>query len=376
MISGDIWAGAEAQVYQTLRALTALETVQLSCVLFNDGLLAENLLAVGIPPVLLDEQQVGAVELIAGLRKVVARCQPNIVHVHAVKEHVTSVLACRHGRGAPAIVRTVHGSRSVPMGLGFGKRLRSSIVVQIDNFSIRHLSDGLVAVSADLASQLARMNPRGVVRQIHNGVDVDGTSTSPRDAGRRRRSGAEGKFWIGTAARLAEPKNLPMLIRAAARLKASRAPFVISVFGEGPLRQRLVELIGACDVADVVRLEGFEPDIGSILRSLDAFVLSSFHEGMPMALLEAMSASVPVVCTAVGGIPEVVTGGENGLLVPSDDDRALAQALMELMANQEMARRLGTRARASISSGFSVEARTRELIALYSDLKPMAGGRE
>jgi glycosyltransferase involved in cell wall biosynthesis len=108
--------------------------------------------------------------------------------------------------------------------------------------------------------------------------------------------------------------------------------------------------------------------VPDLLNAMDIFVLPSYSEGVSLALLEAMAAGKPVIATAVGGLPEVVTEGENGLLIPPRDAEALAGALARLLTDPALAQRLGTNARARVRENFSLDRLGREINEIYGEL--------
>ena len=136
------------------------------------------------------------------------------------------------------------------------------------------------------------------------------------------------------------------------------------------------QLAASLGLAGVVHFLGPRPDVPDLLNAMDIFVLPSYSEGMSLALLEAMAAGLPVIATAVGGTPEVVTDGENGLLIPPRDAEALAGALERLLADPALAQHLGANARAHVREHFSLDRLGREINRIYGELvKQKFGGR-
>jgi glycosyltransferase involved in cell wall biosynthesis len=121
-------------------------------------------------------------------------------------------------------------------------------------------------------------------------------------------------------------------------------------------------------IADRVRFIGEQPQVADVLAALDVFVMPSRHEGLGVAVLEAMAMSLPVVASAVGGIPEVVKPRETGLLVPPDDPAALAAALNELLRDVEKAKRMGVAGRERVLAEFSMEEMASRYERLYDDV--------
>ena len=197
---------------------------------------------------------------------------------------------------------------------------------------------------------------------IRNAVDVS--------AARRARHEAEIPL-IVSVGRLKPPKDFPTLVRALAALEPGS--FRSLIIGDGPRRAELLSEIKRHGLEQTVELVGERDDIAELLSTADIFVLSSASEGMPISIIEAMAAELPVVATAVGGIPELIVDGETGFLVPARDSSALAHALGCLVADPALRRRQGKAARARAEREFDLPAFRRAHIALYSSLLSARG---
>ena len=192
-----------------------------------------------------------------------------------------------------------------------------------------------VAVSeatARLVEGDARLEADSIV-VVHNGVPAAGRVAAPERA-------VSGDI-VGSIGRLEPQKGFDVLIDALARLPRVSAV----VAGEGPQRDALERRARAEGIAERFLLPGWTNDVGRLLRGFDVFVLASRFEGLPLTLLEAMEAGLPIVATGVGGVGEAVADGETALVVPPEDPIALAAAIEALLADRELARRLGAAAR-------------------------------
>ena len=180
--------------------------------------------------------------------------------------------------------------------------------------------------------------------------------------------------WILTfVGRLGSEKNVPCLLRAAQTLEQDDAdPIGIWLVGDGGERPKLEAMAADLGLKHVHFL-GERHDVDAILRHSDATVLPSFWEGLSNALLEAMAAGKPVIASAVGGSPEIVHHEANGLLFPSDDDRALAEAIRRLAEDQPFSAALGARGKAMIAERFSVAAMVSQHEGYYAELASLAG---
>jgi glycosyltransferase involved in cell wall biosynthesis len=181
----------------------------------------------------------------------------------------------------------------------------------------------------------------------------------------RRAWGAGDACVVGTVGRMADIKNHALLIRAAAPLLKRGVMLVIA--GDGPERERCERLARELDVDGAVRFLGMVSDVPRMLSGLDMFVLSSKTEGLPMVLAEAMGASLPVVATAVGGVPGVVLEGETGFLVAPQDEAALGERIGALFRDPVLARTLGERAQVVASERYALDRMVRDYLDVYTD---------
>lgn len=231
-----------------------------------------------------------------------------------------------------------------------------------------------VALSQDLQGYL--QGPVGIasqrITQIYNGVDAQrfrpaaGPDGEPINGCPFQRP----DHWlIGTVGRMQAVKNQPLLARAFIRARALDAGFAaqarLLMVGDGPLRQQTQALLEAAGAADAAWLPGERGDVPDVMRGLDCFVLPSLAEGISNTILEAMACGLPVVATAVGGNAELVQAGQTGLLVPNDDAKAMAQALLALWRDPALARRQGVAGRAEVERRFSLQAMVGAYQSLY-----------
>jgi glycosyltransferase involved in cell wall biosynthesis len=227
-----------------------------------------------------------------------------------------------------------------------------------------------VAVSPelrDLALERRECAPEKI-SVIENGIDLARFEASPE---RRRRAraalGLPLDGWIvGAVGRFAPEKDYPFLVRAAAPLLGPEARLVI--VGDGAERGAIEAAAAQAGVTPFVTLPGARDDVPEILAALDLFVLSSRMEGMPLVVLEAMATGLPVVATAVGGLPKLVADGETGFLVPSGDEAALRARLQALRAAPADAAAVGARARARTREHHGADRMVERYLELYRRL--------
>jgi glycosyltransferase involved in cell wall biosynthesis len=205
--------------------------------------------------------------------------------------------------------------------------------------------------------------PESVV-VLENGVDLDRFFAVPPLSER-----SPDAPLIGAVANLRPVKGLDVLVRAMAQVRRTHPAAVCRIAGEGESRGDLRRLADELDVATALELPGSFADIPGFLSRLDVAVLSSRAEGMSNALLEYMAAGRPIVATCVGANPELIADGMHGLLVPPDDDAALAAAIRRLLVDREYARRLGSAARERATRDFGRAAMVERFEDFYERLR-------
>jgi glycosyltransferase involved in cell wall biosynthesis len=173
---------------------------------------------------------------------------------------------------------------------------------------------------------------------------------------------------VGTAGRLVELKGIEYLIRAVAALRNDFPALRLEIAGSGPHRVRLEEEVARADLAGRVKFLGWIGDIGSVLSRWDVFVLPSLEEGFPVAALDAMAAGLPVVATAVGGVPELIEDEKSGWLVPPRDVEALTARLRLLLVNLELRQSVGAAAFARVRDHFNAAQMANAFGRLYDEL--------
>jgi glycosyltransferase involved in cell wall biosynthesis len=290
----------------------------------------------------------GFLELLALVR----RERPDVLHANSSKAGILGRLAATVAR-VPVRVFTVHG---------WAFRAHTGATARLYLWADR-LLDPVTAMTicvarSDLDAGIrARTCRPGRATVIRNGVALDVPQARPGD---------DGPLRAVTVARLRRPKDVMTLVRAIALLPPGSAR--ATIVGDGPEREVLADEIRRLGVGGAVDLAGERDDVADMLAAADVFVLPTLSEGLPMSVLEAMAAGLPVVAAAVGGVPELVDDGETGLLVPPGRPDAMAAALGRLAADPALRRRLGAAGRRRAEAHFDFEACRRAHVELYREL--------
>lgn len=271
------------------------------------------------------------------LQALVARLQPAVVHTHGYRADVIGGMVAR-SRHVPT-VSTVHGFT------GGGRRNR--LYERVQSFALRR-ADAVIAVSAPLVLRLTKDGvPRERIHCVPNGF-AQSVDTLTRAAARKRLDIPPNALVAGWVGRLSREKGADVMLDA---LAASDPKWHLSIIGEGDEADHLRHQAAELGIADRISWHGHIPNAGSLITAFDVFILSSRTEGTPISLLEAMNASVPIIATRVGGVPDVVSSS-NALLVPPEQPRMIADALSQLERDPSAARARSTRARERLVESF------------------------
>ncbi|WP_165066884.1 glycosyltransferase [Paludisphaera rhizosphaerae] len=319
------------------------------------GRLAAEAEALGTRVVCVDKRPGIRPETFGRLRNAIAELQPDVVHTH----QVGALFYSGPVAGVP-IVHTEHGKAGddIPRRRWLG-RLAGC-------FATRYC-----CVSKDIADELLerRIVPARKIMVVPNGIDLS------RFRGRTTRADCRASLGIpagvpvvGTVGRLDEVKRQDVLIRAFGRLLGHVSEAHLLIVGDGPQGAELRQLAESLDIAGRVHFTGYQPRPEEFLAAMDVFGLSSRSEGMPLAVLEAWAAGLPVVATRVGGLPELIDDGRSGVLVDNGNEAAFAQALANLIVEPTVALELGECGRRRVEADYSLSRMIQTYERIYVDL--------
>lgn len=363
LASGDLWAGAEQQVFNLVTALDVRPDIDVTAVLLNDGALAAALREASIPVRVLPESHTSFVRLLFELRTIIRRNQVSVVHTHRRKENILGALAALFS-GHAVSLRTVHGGDEFhPTIFQPHKRF----VRSLDTLCGRYLQKRVVAVSDALANALTTRFSEPSIVTIENGIDVARFDrvASKKIAFNYKRDAIR----VGLVGRLVPVKRADLFLEIAKILSSQSTPeFQFYVFGEGPLAQDIEAAISNNSLQDSVEMTGFQDPMAPFFQHLDALLITSDHEGLPMVLLEALAACVPVISHSVGGIPKVLGSGAFGTLISDQNPHRFAEALLDLAANRSSYRIRAQAGRRHVLSRYSSEVCAGHYADLYHDV--------
>lgn len=303
----------------------------------------------------------GALRVLGFARRVGA----DVIHVHGYRGDILLGFAPRRLRPAP-IVSTVHG------WTGAGRRSRLTLYEWLDAKVLGRLDAVAVVHEGMLAHP--RLAGRGLrLVCVENGLPPRPVTEAPAPDDPVREF-ARGAFVVGSVGRLSPEKGLDVLINAFAALRPQRhggAPTRLIFVGDGPERRALEARVRDLRLESRVCFAGYRKDARYVLAAFSVFVLPSYTEGLPMTVLEAMDAGVPVVASAVGGIPRVLDGGAAGYLVEPGHVEQLSDAIDRVRRGGDGVRAVSTAARARVCDVYSMERCARDYDSLYRSTQGM-----
>jgi glycosyltransferase involved in cell wall biosynthesis len=287
--------------------------------------------------------------------------RPHVVHTHLAKAGTLGRIAALLAR-VPVIVHTFHGN---VLSSYFGGPT-SAAFTRVERMLAR-ATTRVIAISPTQAAELERRRIGARrIEMVPLGVDLSAFRDA-RAGAYRAEIGADAVPLVGIVARLVPIKRVDLFLVAAARI-AERVPVArFVVVGDGPMRATLERRCAELGLASRVRFDGWRADVASVYADLDVLVCCSDNEGTPVSVIEAMATGTPVVATAVGGVPDVVRGGE-GVLVPSGDPAALAGAVSRLLEDPVGRGDLGRRGRERILREHDASALVSRIEDLYARL--------
>src|SRR4030042_3795671 len=295
--------------------------------------------------------------IVLELYRLMKKKQIHVVRTHRYRSNLYGRLAAFLA-GVPVIIASVHDNYRTD------KRLKRIIMNRI----LSKITDKIVAVSEDVKEDIIRYDriAPSKIEVIPNGIDVERFNPEKNTTDIRKEfSLGENDIVIGFIGRIVPAKGLEYLLNALPYLNEKFKSIKLLIVGEGSLVEELKERAKKNNIFNNILFTGRRRDIPEILASINIFVMPSIAEGFPNALLEAMAMGKPIVATEVGGIPEIVKNGFNGLLVPPRDTVSLSKAIKELISNDQLAAKLGQAASNLVHDNLSIKAIAQKWQSLY-----------
>ena len=352
-------AGAEVLIRETIRRLGDAIRPTVFC-LDRVGAIGEELSSQGVPVVCFNRRPGWDFSVSRKLAREATHRGVEVLHAHQYTPFFYAALAKPFIRPVPALILTEHG-RHYPDTVSPPRRAINRLVLD-------RLADEVNACCRFSADALSRVdgfagNRIGV---IENGIDLGRYTPTPDKAALRRSLGLDpARRSVVHVARHHPVKDQATLIRAFALAAPDEPDTDLLMVGDGPLRDDLTALTATLGVKSRVKFVGVQSNVNDWLRASHVFALTSVSEAASLTLLEAMATGLPVVVTAVGGNPEIVRTGVDGLLFPRGDAAAGAECLRQLLRDPELAARLGKSGRARVAERYQLHQTVDAYYRLY-----------
>jgi glycosyltransferase involved in cell wall biosynthesis len=343
--------GAQAHLLTLIRALRG--SLDLSLGAGSEGPLTEEARALGVAvhvlPALTSAVRPWRDALATGqLARLLRAARPDLVSTHSFKAGLTGRYAARRV-GIPAVF-TAHGWGFTP-GVPWPRR---ELALRLERLAARWSERIITVCETDRALALRRRVAASKrIVNVRNGVP---------DVGVRADPGRMGPMRLIMVARLEAPKDHDLLLRATA---STGADWRITFVGDGPTRGRVESRARRLGLGERVEFLGWRRDVAEQLGRAHAFVLASRWEGLPLTVLEALRAGLPVVASDVGGVREAVSDGETGYVVPPGDEASLARRLAEVAGDPTMREKMGAAGRRLYETRFTSERMVAETLGVY-----------
>jgi len=370
VITKSNWGGAQRYVYDLATSMPK-SGYEVTVALGGNGVLARKLKdakirVVNIPHLERDVKFLSDVKVLFGLVRLFVYEKPHIVHLNSSKIGGLGAFAGRITR-VPKIIFTAHGwAFNEPRGI------LSRNLIKLLSWMTLVFSHKIITVSKKDYSQAIKMPAaKDKVSLVHNGVKIG--KPMDRDKARETLLGKKSAKlsdhrWVGTIAELTKNKGLEYSIKAFAEKEGHSSQddkTVYVIIGNGEDKYRLTNLIKQLGLTKKVFLVVYEEGASTLLKAFDVFLLPSLKEGLPYVLLESGSIGLPTIATNVGGIPEIITDMESGILVRPKDSTEIHKALSFLMTDEKRMKMLGGALKKHVKENFTTAKMVEATIKVY-----------
>jgi len=358
--------GAEEVLVTEVEGLDKTRFDPLVCVLSEKGPVGERIENRGFPVVALHRMKHHRFDhrIIRDLYRLIKTEKVDVVHTHLYDGNKYGRLAAGLAR-VPALISHYHNVYS-----------RRRIKVHLINQLLSFLNDRILAVSQAVKESVVRYDriSPGKIEVLYNGIDPSKFKKDFKGSEVRQEFGVKPEdFLIGVVARLEEQKGHRYLFRALRQLIPDFPQIKVLIVGDGTLRPVLEVQVMEMGLSERVLFGGTRKDVPEILAVLDLFVLPSLWEGFSLALLEALAMGTPIIATAVGGAPEVIRSGHDGLLIPPAEESSLAAAVREAILDPRKYGEMGRKGKETVGRKFTVAHHLTRLQDLYLEVLAQKG---
>ncbi len=356
--SGDLWAGAEVQLFHLALSLDKRDDVELLVVLLNDGQLAQELRDRKVDVNIIDESKYSLFKIIAKFYKLCRRYKPDVIHTHRVKENIAGGVVAWLTRCKS--IRTVHGASE------FSSDFKTRVTNFIDNFVACVFQHKVIAVSRELKDKLNRHCFSSKLDVIENCIDIEYVSMMSKKPIAYYVDKTQ--FNIAFVGRFVDVKRTDLFVKIAEDVNKRFPEYKIRfhMFGDGPLWEQTQDYVAQQRLDDSVTLAGFVDNSAPYIKQMNLLLFMSDHEGLPMTLLEAMVLNVPVMSRNLPTIKSVLCDGDCGYVCKSDTIHFFSNKIIEIINNVDNYRIVAEKAINRVENDYSIYSLTDKYINLYN----------
>ncbi len=347
IFSGDLWAGAEAMVFNLLDRLKDDPGLKIIALSLNEGILTGRLRDAGVEVHTIPEAENSFLKIFLKALNLFKGKKIDVIHSHRYKENLLALLLAKT-MGVKRLVSTLHGLAEPPIQQD-GKN-SASLKTKMDYFILKRYFSRVIAVSQEMKKTLVQKHHfrEEMVEVIYNGISIPSCPPPPAP----RPPTPAPRTHIGTVGRMVPVKDFDLFLEVAAEVVRENDRVRFSILGDGPLKQHLVDRAKKLGIGNYLDFLSPTPDPFPYYYSLDLYLNTSLHEGIPLSVLEAMACGKPVVAPSVGGIPEIISHGEHGLLVEGRKPRDFVYSCLKLVQDNDLRIAMGESASKRIGSRF------------------------
>lgn len=378
IITKSVWGGAQRYVFD-LATNIPREKWEVVVATGGNGIFAQklkekNIRVIQIPALERDPHIFGDIRVFWKIFMILRNEAPNIAHLNSSKIGGVGALAAwlynllyarskNEFRPHAKVLFTAHGwawSEDRP-------RWQRTIIVYATRIAAWFQDDIIILSRKDLASAVYYKIPEQKLAVIPLGIPTPISFFNPIDAQKKIADIMQKKIsrpFFCVIAELTRNKGIPYLIQALILVKQRGVQFSCALIGDGEELETIRRMIAENNMTNEIKLLGWIDNASQYLKAFDAFVLPSIKEGLPYVLLEALAAEIPIIATTVGGIPDIIENGQNGILVPEKNPKALADALQKITSDANLQTRCSKNAVKKFAS-FSFEAMLEKTLKLY-----------
>ncbi len=360
--SGDLWAGAETQLYYLATALNSFPYINLHVILLNDGVLNQKLTERGVAVTVLDENKINAVVLLFKITRLIFKMNADVIHTHRFKENILGCMASLFHTHSKCI-RTIHGGPEHKIS---SANIRKTILIRTDKYIERYVTKFIIYVSHELRDRLVKLKDEKHI-VIENGVDFDeiNNNSSQSSFGYDDKS-TKRVLFIG---RLVPVKRVDIFLDIAKLINDDDITGItFYIIGDGPLKSKMRKIIKDEKLENIVSELGFLNNPLADLKNMDCMIITSDHEGLPMSLLEAMYLKVLIISHNVGGICKVLKNGDCGILLDTQEPRRYVEALKKIFSDDDLYENIVNQGYKNVVENYSSVRNAEKYIQIYKKI--------